>query len=189
MLRSFFVIGIAAVCAAGLSAQEGVSKFTMQVGAGFTTPVGHSGKDLDLGWNMSGGAGVNFNSHVSALINLSEQFMGTSTNVPGFLSVSGGRMSVLSATLDPVYHLGRGTHADFYVTGGGGMFRRSFAPAYTQMLRSNYSVIKPGFDAGLGLAFGAPWHGKLYAEARYEHVFDNNRFFTNFIPVTFGFRW
>jgi hypothetical protein len=69
------------------------------------------------------------------------------------------------------------------------MFRRSFSPAFTQLLRSDYSVIKPGYDVGVGLAFGAPWHGKVFAEARYAHVFDNNRFFTNYIPVTFGFRW
>src|SRR6185312_2719623 len=125
-IRSIFMIGIAAVCAVSLSAQEGVSKFTMQIGAGFTTGVGHSGKDLDLGWNMSGGAGVNFNEHVSAMVNISEQLMGTPVSVPGNLSVAGGRMQVFSATLDPVLHLCRGMHADFYVTGGGGMFRRSF---------------------------------------------------------------
>ncbi|HVV46542.1 MAG TPA: hypothetical protein VHC72_15120, partial [Bryobacteraceae bacterium] len=125
-----------------------MSKFTMQIGAGFTSPVGHSGKDLNLGWNMSGGAGINFNEHVSALVNISDQIMGTSVSVPGYLSVAGGRMQVFSATLDPVIHLGRGAHADFYVTGGGGMFRRSFSPAYTQLLRSDYSVIKPGYDAG-----------------------------------------
>ncbi|HVW08522.1 MAG TPA: outer membrane beta-barrel protein [Bryobacteraceae bacterium] len=189
MFRSFFTIGIAVVCAAGLSAQEGVSKFTMQIGAGFSQGVGHSGKDLDLGWNIGGGAGVNFNRHVGVLVDVSQQVMGTPVGLTGNLSVAGGQMRVFSATLDPVYHLGRGAHADFYATGGGGMFRRSFAPAYTQLLRSDYSVIKPGFDAGLGLAFGAPWHGKFFAEARYEHVFDNNRFFTNYIPVTFGLRW
>ncbi len=188
-MRSFFLIGIAAVCAVSLSAQETVSKFTMQVGAGFTTGVGHSGRDLDLGWHISGGAGMNFNSHVSAVVNLSEQIMGTPVTVPGNLSVGGGHMQVFSATLDPVVHLGRGAHADFYATGGAGMFRRTFSPAFTQLLRSDYSVIKPGYDAGLGLSFGSPWHGKLYAEARYVHIFDNNRFFTNYIPVTFGFRW
>jgi hypothetical protein len=188
-MRSFFVIGIAAICAASLNAQEGVSKFTMQMGAGFTTGAGHSGKDLDVGWNISGGAGMNFNEHVGALINISDQVMGTPVSVPGYLSVAGGHMEVFSATVDPVIHLGRGAHADFYVTGGGGMFRRSFSPAFTQLLRSDYSVIKPGYDVGVGLAFGAPVHGKVFAEARYVHVFDNNRFFTNYIPVTFGFRW
>jgi len=59
-LRSVFVMSFVAVCALSLSAQKGVSKFTMQMGAGFTTSVGHSGKDLDVGWNISGGAGYQF---------------------------------------------------------------------------------------------------------------------------------
>jgi hypothetical protein len=189
MSRSFILFAAAAICAAGLSAQESVPKFTVQVGGGFTQGVGHSGKDLDAGWVMGGGAGYNFNSHVSGMINLYTQVMGTPMTVPGYLSVSGGHMTVFSATFDPVIHLSPGHHADFYATGGIGMFRRSFSPAFTQLLRSDFSIIKPGYDAGLGIAFGAPWNGKIYAEARYEHVFDNNRFFTNFIPVTFGFRW
>jgi hypothetical protein len=56
---------------------------------------------------------------------------------------------------------------------------------------SSYSVNKPGIDIGVGIAFGSKWHGKFFAEARYERMFMGNRFSndTEFVPVTFGFRW
>ena len=52
-----------------------------------------------------------------------------------------------------------------------------------------YSVNKPGWNAGMGVAFGTKWHGKLFAEARYVHVFLNNDERADYVPVTFGFRW
>jgi hypothetical protein len=41
----------------------------------------------------------------------------------------------------------------------------------------------------MGVAFGTKWHGKLFAEARYVHVFTNNNMRADYVPVTFGFRW
>lgn len=189
MKRPIYLLASMLVAAASLCAQEGVSPISVQVGMGFTKGVGHAGDDLNTGWNMGGGVGYNFNSHIGAMLNIRTQLLGTSVTVPGNLSVSGGHMMVFSSTFDPVFHLNQGGHVDVYITGGGGMYRRSFSPAQTFALRSDYSVIKPGWDAGVGFAVGTPWRGKLFAEARYEHIFDNNNFFTNLVPVTFGFRW
>jgi hypothetical protein len=50
-------------------------------------------------------------------------------------------------------------------------------------------VNKPGFNAGMGVALGTKWHGKVFAEARYVHVFLNNGQRGDYVPVTFGFRW
>jgi hypothetical protein len=50
-------------------------------------------------------------------------------------------------------------------------------------------VNKPGFSAGAGVAFGTKWHGKVFAEARYVHIFLNNGERADYVPVTFGFRW
>jgi hypothetical protein len=49
-------MGLAALGAA--NAQE-TSHFAFNVGAGFTTPVGTTGRYLDTGWNVGGGFGWN----------------------------------------------------------------------------------------------------------------------------------
>jgi hypothetical protein len=69
--------------------------------------------------------------------------------------------------------------------------RRSFSPASTAFGNpiSDYSVNKPGVDIGVGMAFGSKWRGKFFGEAHYDRVFDNNHYHTNFLPVTFGYRW
>ena len=36
---------------------------------------------------------------------------------------------------------------------------------------------------------GAKWRGKFYAEAKYDHVFLNGFLHTDYLPVSFGFRW
>ena len=45
-----------------------------------------------------------------------------------------------------------------------------------------YSVNKPGFNAGMGVAMGTKWHGKVFAEARYVHVFLNNNMRADYVP-------
>ncbi len=60
-------LGILAIGAA--SAQE-TPRFAFSVGAGFTTPVGNTGRQLDDGWNVGGGFGMNFSPYVGALIDL-----------------------------------------------------------------------------------------------------------------------
>jgi hypothetical protein len=60
----------------------------------------------------------------------------------------------------------------------------------SNQILASYSVNKPGIDAGMGIAFGSKWHGKFFAEARYNRIF-MGRFGgdTEYVPVTFGFRW
>ena len=116
---------------------------------------------------------------------------------------------MFSATLDPIVHLNPKGHFDLYLTGGGGLYHRyqeftqpsvqvttGFDPFFgfypvavpvTQVLGS-YSVNKFGVDAGAGVAMGTKWHGKIFAEAKYNRIFMGN-FHTDYVPVTFGFRW
>ena len=119
-------------------------------------------------------------------------------------------MGVFSATLDPIVHLNPGHHVDVYAIGGGGLFRleqqftqpgvatvTGFDPFFgfynfgvpTTEILSSYSVNKPGIDAGLGFAIGTRWHGKLFAEARYDRIFMSNDRHEDYVPVSFGFRW
>lgn len=194
---------------AGLSAQE-TSHFTFNLGAGFTEPVGATGRYLDTGWNIQGGAGYNFSSYVGALINLEYDSMGINSTTLSSLGFPGGGVNVFSASLDPIVHLNPHGHIDFYLTGGAGMYRREqnfsapsvatfvggnpffgFFPVAvpTTEILSSYSVIKPGVDGGAGVAFGTKWHGKFFAEARYHRIIMGNGLHTDYVPVSFGFRW
>lgn len=117
----------------------------------------------------------------------------------------GGGVHVFSATLDPIVHLNPKGHLDVYVTGGGGIYHRyqdftapttftGFNPFFgyyavpgNQVLASS-SMNKPGVDIGAGFAFGSKWHGKFFAEAKYNRII-MGQFHTDYIPVEFGFRW
>jgi hypothetical protein len=117
-------------------------------------------------------------------------------------------MSVLSATINPIVHLIPKGPVDLYVTGGGGFYRQNqdftqpgvavgtgFNPFFgfynvavpTNVVVASYSVNKPGIDVGAGVAFGHKWGGKFFAEARYNRIFTGT-YYTEYIPVTFGFR-
>jgi len=134
--------------------------------------------------------------------------MGVRSPVLNNLGFGGGSLSVFSATLNPVVHLVPKSSVDVYVTGGGGLYRQNreftqpgvangvdfdpffgFYPYATpiDVVVSSYSVVKPGIDAGMGIAFGKKWGGKFFAEARYNRIFLGNRH-TDYVPVTFGFR-
>lgn len=209
MKNSICLLVIALTAGASLKAQE-TSPFTFQLGAGFTQAVGRTGSYLDAGWNLSGGAGFNFGPYVGAMIDLNASSLGINSTTLGNIGVPGGSVTVFSATVDPIVHLNPHGHLDVYVSGGGGLYHRNqqftapaiatgygfnpffgFYPAavpVNQILYS-YSVNKPGFDAGVGVALGTKWHGKFYAEARYNRMFTSNNFHTDYLPVTFGFRW
>src|SRR4051812_28296338 len=76
-MKSFvWSITAAATFAACLGAQESVSPVAFQAGLGFTQGVGHAGRNLDIGWNTSFGAGYNFNRHVAAMVDVRTNVMG-----------------------------------------------------------------------------------------------------------------
>jgi Outer membrane protein beta-barrel domain len=191
-----------------LAAQE-TSRFGFNIGAGFTTPVGNTGRHLDGGWNLRAGAGYNFSPYVGAMIDVGYDSFGINSATLNNLGFPDGGLHVFSATLDPIVHLNPKGHVDVYLTGGGGLYHRSqeftqpsiavtsgFDPFFgffpvavpVNQVLSSYSVNKPGIDAGAGLAVGTKWHGKIFAEAKYNRIFMGN-FHTDYVPVTFGFRW
>jgi hypothetical protein len=47
----------------GLLAAQETQRFTFDIGGGFTTPMGNTGRNLDPGWNVGGGAGSEFQFH------------------------------------------------------------------------------------------------------------------------------
>jgi hypothetical protein len=195
--------------AALMSAQE-IQRFSFDLGGGFTQPVGNTGRHLDEGWNIRGGAGVNFSQYVGAMVQLDYNrfgINGTTLNAAGFPD---GDVSVFSATLNPIVHLTPRGHFDIYLIGGGGLYHRTqeftqpglaaftgFDPFFgfyqaaipTTQVLSSYTVNKPGVNGGAGIAFGTKWHGKFFAEARYHRIFVSSDRHTDYIPVSFGFRW
>jgi hypothetical protein len=143
------------------------------------------------------------------MIDLGYNSFGINSATLANLGVPDGDLHVFSATLDPTVHLNPRGHLDVYVTGGGGIYHRyqeftaptvttitGFYPFFgfypvavpVNQVLASYSVNKPGTDIGAGIALGTRWHGKFYAEARYNRIY-MGEFHTDYVPVTVGFRW
>lgn len=201
-------LGMLVFASASLHAQE-TTRFAFDLGGGFTSPLGIQGTRTDYGWGLKAGAGINVNSHLGLMLNVGYDSLGINSGTLSQIGVTGGNLNIFSARFDPVLHVGTYRHADFYITGGGGLYHQertfgspvsgateivdpflSYAPVTGAVgaVASSYSVNKPGIDAGMGVAFGSKWHGKFFAEARYNRIFNNDTH-TDYLPVTFGFRW
>jgi hypothetical protein len=183
-----------------VSAQE-TSHLAFDIGGGFTQTVGSTGRYLDNGWNVGGGVGWNFSPWVGAMLQTNYNSLGINSTTLANIGVPGGSVHVFSATIDPIVHLHPRGHWDAYIVGGGGfyhMYQDETAPGLgvgyfgyypTQVVVGSYSVNKPGANIGAGVAFGTKWHAKLYAEARWNHIFGDYNTRTDYVPVTFGVRW
>lgn len=146
---------------ASANAQE-FSRFTADVGFGYTVPAGGTGQYVDTGWNI--GVGVNFSPYLGAALNVGADSMGINSTTLGNIGITGGSVHVFHATVDPVVHLTPKGRVDFYLTGGGGLFRRyqdlpagttnayipflclNSAPFGANHLLASSSVNKPGFE-------------------------------------------
>jgi Outer membrane protein beta-barrel domain len=191
-------------CIGTLSAQE-VSHFSFELGAGFVQTVGNTGTYLNDGWLIQGGAGYNFSSRIGVLGEVGYTQMGFNGTTLANVGYPNGGVNVFSATVDPIVHLLPKSRFDVYAIGGGGLYHWNenfsaptgtvtpFATGSFPLVIPNsgdaYSENKPGFNIGMGVALGTKWHGKLFAEARYTHIFLNNNQYGSYVPVTFGFRW
>jgi hypothetical protein len=207
-MKTLQLTGLGVLLAFCATAQED-PKFSFAVGGGFVEPYGATGRRLDRGWNIGGSAGYNFTPHIGANIDVGFNSFGINSATLGQIGVPGGSVRMFTATVNPIVHLNPRGKVDVYVTGGGGMYRRTqeftqpgvsvltyFDPFFgfypvavpTTEVLSSYSVIKPGVNIGAGIAFGALRKGRFFAEARYHHMYMTGSH-TNYIPVTFGFRW
>jgi hypothetical protein len=208
-MKSGLLVLLGAILIVPLQAQE-EHKVIVDLGAGFVQPVGGTGRSLDPGWNIKGGVGYNFSSVVGAMVQLDYDSLGINSTTLSNLGFPGGDVHVFSATLDPIVHLTPHSHFDLYLIGGGGMYKRTqeftqpgvatavgFDPFFgfyqfgvpTTDILASYSVVKPGVNGGMGIGLGSKWGGKFYAEARYHRIFMGNNHHTDYVPVSFGFRW
>ncbi len=194
---------------AGILGAQEVPRFSATIGGGFTEPLGNTGRNLDTGWNIQGGVGVNINAYLGIQVQGQFNDFGINGSTLTNLGYPGGDVHIFSATVDPVIHLNPKGHVDFYLIGGGGLYHTyqeftqpsvetftgynpffgfyNFGVPSSQVL-SSYSVNKPGWNAGVGVAFGTKVHGKFFAESRYTHVY-MTRSHIDYLPVTFGYRW
>ena len=209
-MRRILAISCFSVLFGGFVGAQEVPRFAFELGGGFTEPVGNTGRNLDQGWNIGTGAGINFSQYVGLLVQVDYNRLGINSTTLNAVGFPGGDVNVFSATLDPIVHLTPRGHFDVYLIGGGGYYRRTqeftapsvatftaFDPFFgfyraavpTTAVLASYSVNKPGVNGGAGIAFGTKWHGKIFAEARYHRIFVNEFTHTDYVPVSFGFRW
>ena len=208
-MKLFAVASCIGILSFGVANAQEYSKMTADIGGGYTTPVGTAGRYLETGWNVGAGLGYNFSSHLGAKLDFGYDSLGLNGGAVQALGVPGGQVHIFQATIDPVMHLTpASSRLDVYVMGGGGVFHRyqeisgvssltgsadvpylgvfPVSVGASQVL-PNYTVTKPGFDVGAGVAVGAIGRGKFFMEAKWDHMFLNYGH-TDYIPVTFGFR-
>jgi hypothetical protein len=170
-----------------------LSHLAFEAGGGFNAPTSASTPHISWGGNFSLGAGYRFNSRFS----LMAEYQFIDDKLPGALiaetGASGGNAHIWSLTLDPVIDLFPKHNNDFYVTGGGGFYRKmtnftdpslvGYCDYYyyycgtgvANVVVGHFSSNQGGWNIGGGYTHRiAPEHDngriKLYAEVRYLDV-------------------
>ena len=165
------------------------SHFAFQAGFGFNAPKSDS---IGWGWNLNIGGGLNFNPHFATLLEYQFIRTGLSDKLIAEAGSQGGYAHIWSFTLDPIVDFFPNATSDFYVTGGGGFFRKvtSFTnpqtayycdyfygcfPTTVNQVVDHFSSNQGGWSVGGGYVhrFGGIYGTskmKFFAEARYLDV-------------------
>jgi opacity protein-like surface antigen len=193
--------------------QNEFQRFTFNAGGGFTEPIHRGGESLDRGWNVDLGLGMNFNPYAGLMLKWNYNAMDVNQTTLGDIGFPAGNVTVWSATLNPVIHLAPRSPVDVYITGGAGLYQwknqftqpsvstfTAFDPYFgvfypvavpVNQVITDYTMNKFGWNAGMGLAFGAPGLNKVrfYSEARFNRMMLGNDRTFDMIPVSFGVRF
>lgn len=191
-MKGFTSLFCIALYSSGVMGAQEIPRRTFSIGTGFVVPVGDRGSREDVGWNIGGGAGINLSEHFAAMLDFNVNQLGFSPTALRQSGFPNGALRVYSVTLDPTIHLTPHRRFDLYATGGGGFYHQAEhfkAPGTFAGTDAAFTQNKPGINAGLGAAFGTRWHGKVFAEVRWNRIFANQGVHTDYLPVTFGFRW
>src|SRR5580658_23887 len=163
--------------------------WTFEVGGGFNAPQSTA---ITYGGQFTLGAGLNFNRYLAGLI----EYQFIDDKLPGALiaetGANGGYAHIWSLTFDPVIDLTPKAANGFYVTGGGGFYRK--VTSFTDPTEEEYceyfgcgvvtenevvghfSSNQGGFNVGggfyhrVGASYGDS-NTKLFVEARYLELF------------------
>ena len=177
--------------AAGTRGRGLASHLAFEAGGGANGPTSNSSSYVTWGGNFTVGAGYRLSHHLSLLAKY--QFI--DDKLPGKLiaetGANGGHAHIWSFTMEPVIDLAPKRTNDFYVTGGGGFYRKvtSFTdpePAeycsyyycgivYESTVVGHFSSNQGGWNVGGGFThrMGGTYNDsrmKLFAEVRYLDV-------------------
>src|SRR5579862_2567754 len=125
------------------SAAQNTSKFTFDLGGGFTEPVRHTENRLDTGFNFTVGAGLNFTPNFGFIGEFGYNQLGVSSNVLQSEGVPNGSGRIYSLTLNPIVHFNPRGRFDTYLVGGGGYYRRTVE--FTQPTLVTVTAFDPFF--------------------------------------------
>lgn len=201
-MRRFLILLIAIVPAFGQWRHFGQGQYQWApagfVGIGGSTAINPLAKQLDAGWNLAGGVGVT-RGYTGLMFDAMYTGFGVTHSALAAQGARSGYERFWALTVDPVVHVNPRGPADFYLTGGAGLYGEhiSFrAPASLAGPAAQYDLIrsdtlyKPGANIGAGFAFNVSRDSRLkfFAEARLHHLFNQDSG-SSFIPVTVGVRF
>jgi len=208
---------IASCCVAGLlvawpAAAQTMKRFNFNVGAGFTEPVRYTDGRLDVGYNITAGAGINFAPSFGVVGEFGFNHLGLSSSALAAAGVPDGSARIYSVTANPIFRFNPRGRYDAYVIGGGGFYRRTveltaptvatvtafdpfFGVFYPAAVPANtvlgsFTQNKAGLNIGGGVSVRvrADSNTKFFAETRYHYIYTSPQR-TSVLPVTFGLRW
>ena len=192
-----FVIGAGALLIATTAHAQGTSNAPARpwkVGGalGGTIPLGNFSDGADLGWHLGGlfeykqpSLPVTWRGeltyHRNGLKN--DYFSG---QIPGIGNLD-GNFSMFSFIANALYPFGEAAATTRpYIIGGLGLYKAKATASY-QAIDISSSQTKFGVNVGGGVSFHLSGF-ETFVEARFHSVFtDNNS--TNFIPISFGFKF
>ncbi|WP_213807774.1 outer membrane beta-barrel protein [Granulicella sp. dw_53] len=222
---------------------DGSNKLAFMAGAGFTVPVGNTSKYLATSYAFQVGAGYNLNKKFGVMAQFDWDNFGFQSStlnnqlalynsLDAGLSSLGGHSHVWSFSLNPTYTFAQREKIGGYVVAGVGFYHKTadftvptialscnfFGQCFQVQADQSidrYTSNAPGFSGGFGLTYKLSRFAneKLYMEARYVFVDNDQRFLTGtnanntppnstafnafpansnrtgYVPITFGIRW
>ena len=167
---------------------------TASIGVGVSTPVNPLATRLDAGWSLAGGVGLQ-NGSVGVMVDFLAAGLGINHATLVRQGAQHGTQKFWAVTLDPIVHINERGPADFYLTGGAGIYgqltkyRVPAGPASQYDLIRTENLYRPGVNGGAGFAFNlGEQRLKVFVEARYHHLFTPGAG-ASLIPITVGVRF
>jgi opacity protein-like surface antigen len=188
------------------------SHIDASVGAGFTEPAGHGGKNMNTGWNVDVRGGYRATENVALDLDFNYNRWNLNNAALARFGEPGGYTTIWSVSFTPVVYGSPHWHIAPYALAGPGVYYRNLSLTQPGLINSlacdpfwgycfpatfgvdqvvaSAATYKMGFNAGAGLEF--PFgHSPLnvFGEARYSRMFTTHGEDLTFVPVTFGLRW
>lgn len=184
---------------------DGSSKYTFEVGAGFTVPIGNTSKYYKPSWKFSVGGGRQFSKSLAVLLQFDYDHLGLQQSVisnqeyiynytpngsTGVAAGLGGNAHDWSFTVDPTYtFLGSDSSNGAYVVAGGGFYHKvtNFTLPQTVATYYGYYNVNENVDHYTSNAFGVNGglgfthkisrfaNEKLFMEVKYVVTFNSQR--------------